>query len=276
MPFDIAPALDAALALPSRRQTTVVFASAPYLGLLWNWIGFAQRAAVPNLLVVALDHATQQAVSSRGIACAPLPGVGSREELWVARAVLFSALADAGVDFIHSDADAVWLASPVTDAFAPGADIAFSSGTVWPKPVAKLWGFVLCCGFFAARGTRATAAFFAEVADRVRTCRDDQIAVNEALVAARVRWSDRDTGEPRLWLGTPFRVFSRAIVGEATGLTVALLPHTRFPRLPEVSAETLVVHPVALRVPGNSGPERLPPVLDQLGLWRPQADTAAA
>lgn len=276
MPFDVAPALDAALALPPRGPATIVFASAPYLEVLWNWVGYARRADVSNLLVVALDHATHQAVSSRGIACALLPGVASRDELWVARAVLFSALAAAGIDFIHSDADAVWLASPLAEAFTPGADIAFSSGTVWPKSVAKRWGFVLCCGFFAARGTRATAAFFADVAERARTCRDDQIAVNEALVAARVRWNDRAPSQPRTWWGIPFRVFSRAVVGEATGLTVALLPHARFPRLPEVSAEALVVHPVAPRTPGNSGPERLPAVLDRLGLWRPEAEAAAA
>jgi hypothetical protein len=276
MAFDPGPVLAAALALPRQRPVTFVFASAPYLDLLSNWIGHAERAGVTNLLVVALDEATHRAATAHGVGSVLLPGIASRGELWLVRARLFSALAAGGIDFIHSDADAIWIASPLAAAFADGADLAFSSGTVWPKSIVEKWGFVLCCGFFAARGTPATAAFFAEVAERVRVCEDDQIAVNEALLDAGIRWDDRAPSEERMWLDTPFRVFSRTVLGEAPGLTVALLPHSRFPRLPEVSAETLVIHPVVRRVPGNSGPERLPALLDRLGLWRPRATAAAA
>ena len=273
--FDVGPAVAAAERQAANAPVTIVFASAPYLPLLANWLGFAHRSGETNVLVAALDRETVDGARAGGIACTEFPPVTSLEELWVARAQMFAALASAGVDFIHSDADAVWLRSPRDAAFVADVDIAFSTGTTWPSSVVKRWGFVACCGFFAARGTPAAAAFFAEVATRARVARDDQIAVNEALVAAGVIW-DKPHDDRRVHKKIPFRIFPQTIVGKAGDLRVALLPHGQFARLPEVTPETLVAHPIAPRISGDNGITRQVNILKELGLWRlPEVRPAA-
>ena len=125
------------------------------------------------------------------------------------------------------------------------------------------------CGFFLARATTATAAFFSEVAERTRICGDDQVAVNETLVAKGIAWEDAVPSEWRSHRGKPFRTFPEAITGHAPTLRVALLPHRRFPRLPEVSPETVVAHPLVARADGISTTQRLSADLGRLGLWGP-------
>jgi hypothetical protein len=271
-------AVAAARSLVTASPVVLVFANAAYADILVNWLSFARRAgAGANVLVAALDAETTRIATTHAVAFFRMPPAASPADMWIARAELFSGLARAGVDFIHSDADAIWLRSPLEEMSSLDVDIAFSSGTVWPRTAVAKWGFVACCGFFAARATTATAAFFAEVAARARICGDDQVAVNEALMAMAARWDDHVPADRRTYEGVPFRVFAEPVIGRAGDLRVALLPHRRFPRLPELSRETVVAHPIAPWINGRTeGAERPARVLRSLGLWEMNAEAPAA
>jgi hypothetical protein len=262
----IATAVAIARALAGASPVVIVFANAAYAALLANWIGFARAS---NILVIALDAEAQGVAAANGVASVLLPGTASRAELWILRALLFSEFARAGMDFIHSDVDAVWARSPVEEVRSLDVDIAFTSGTVWPREVARRWGFVVCCGFFAVRASPATASFFADVAKRAAACGDDQVAVNEALVAAGATWMPRARGEQRVYQGRPFQIFADTVFGDADGLRLALLPHRRFPRLPDPAADVVVAHPLGSPAKGVSGAECAARALATLGLWRP-------
>jgi hypothetical protein len=264
---DIARAVEAAGALTGDGPIVVVFASAPYAEALANWIRFARRAGAARILVVALDGHAAATSEASGVESIIIPGITTRNALWVARAALFSELAQAGVDFVHSDADAIWLRPPIEETFSLGVDIAFSSGTVWPPTALARWGFVVCCGFFLARASAATAAFFSEVSERAQICGDDQVAVNEALIAAGLVWDDAKPAEMRTLGGQSFRTFAEPIIARTSDLSVGLLPHRRFPRLPEVSADTVVAHPYVPGAGATSIAERLSATLGRLGLW---------
>jgi hypothetical protein len=277
--FDLARFVAAVRALNGSSPVILVFASGPYAAILANWVRFASRTGANRILIVALADGVEGIAVANGLPFFKIPGHLTLKQLWVVRAQIFAALASAGIDFIHSDADAVWLKSPMNEIAALETDVAFSSGTVWPNSALEAWGFVVCCGFFFARGTPATSAFFSEVAARAEACGDDQIAVNEALLAAGATWDDDNTGTLRPSpKGPAFRTFEHPVFGlaKAGGLRICLLPHSRFTRLPEVTNETVVAHPLAPRAGGaGNGPARISQVLARLGLWQVEEKTSA-
>jgi Nucleotide-diphospho-sugar transferase len=260
---EIAAALKILSRLPHTPPLTIVFCDRYYTDILANWIEWAGAAGVSNLVVFALDDATRMLASRHGILSIPLARVGSHQELWIKRAEIFAAIAAEGIDFVHSDADAVWLGSPVKEMFDLGTDLVFSPGTIWPHDVVDQWGFVLCCGLFSVRASSATAAFFETVVSRMATERDDQVAVNRALVSDGAVWEAPENCEARFWDGRSFRVFDRPVRGQCGALRVSLLPHQRFPRLPEISANTVVAHPLSPKSGEGTAQE-----LRRLGLWR--------
>jgi hypothetical protein len=107
------------------------------------------------------------------------------------------------------------------------------------------------------------AGFFSAVAERMPVDRDDQAAVNRTLLRKGIAWRKEGPQETRTWKEQPFQVFQRPLVGRCGDLSIALLPHRQFPRLPEVSAETIVAHPVSPKQAGSTIRE-----LQRLGLWR--------
>lgn len=269
--FSLERAVEAAKALRGDGPVVVVFASADYAEALDNWIGFARRAGAERILVAAVDDRAAATAAANGIASVLIPGILNRRALWVARAQLFSELARVRVDFVHSDVDAVWLRPPIEEARSLDVDIAFSTGTVWPRTAFDRWGFVVCCGFFVVRSSDVTAAFFSEVSKRALVCGDDQVAVNEALLDMGLTWNDAALAQLLSFGGQVIRTFAEPLVGRASKLSVGLLPHRRFPRLPEVSAETIVAHPLVAPRAGVNAAERLWAVLAPLGLWEPGA-----
>jgi hypothetical protein len=96
-----------------------------------------------------------------------------------------------------------------------------------------------------ARPSAAVIAFFQALEADVRASGDDQMSVNRLLAAAGARWSRGKIGDYQM----PFqdRAFQcwrepvRATLPQGP-LTVALLPHCEFQRLPEVSDRAIVKH----------------------------------
>ena len=260
MNSQIGAAVGRALERPRDPPVTVVFANAPYTAILTNWLSHARAAGASNILIMALDLETLAFAERMQAECVLLPAIASRKDLWLLRIEVFAALACAGVDFIHSDADAIWLLSPYDRIFAAGVDLVFSQGTRWPPDIVERWGFVLCCGLFAARANAGTAAFFDTVRRRMLVDADDQAAINRGLHDDAIVWQPGTNGEQREWNGRPFEIFPEIRVGRTAQVSVALLPHRQFPRLPEVPADAIVCHPV--------GKEPMEERLRRLGLWR--------
>ena len=162
--------------------------------LLDNWLAHARRAGVRRALVIALDDATAAHPVPDGCITVAAPLHGTLSDLWLFRLQIFALLAARGIDFVHADVDAVWLADPRPACFAdPGLDLVFSQGTYHPEPAFAAWGFVLCCGYFAVRASPGTAQFFHAVQARAAIEQDDQTAVNLLLAESGMRW--QSTGD---------------------------------------------------------------------------------
>jgi hypothetical protein len=259
---DVAAAVEALSTQPA-SPLVIVFSDEAYLPILANWIEHAKDMDPANIVVVALDRATEEAMATLKIGFVRLLPVASHNQLWIRRAELFAGMAAAGIDFIHSDADAIWLRSPIAEILNLGTDLVFSTGTIWPHNVAEEWGFVLCCGLFGVRAGPSTTAFFAKVLERIRSERDDQIAVNRELLSKGIVWRYGGVGEARVCQDRSFRVFRDPVIGHCEGLDVAVLPHRRYPRLPEISEDTVVAHPLSPQTASGTIRE-----LRRLGLWR--------
>jgi Nucleotide-diphospho-sugar transferase len=226
---------------------TITFVDANYLPLLEIWLPRLRELGVGRVKVFCLDPATLEWCRSAGVACAPVEWSGNLRDLWVQRIRIFSALLAAGEEFVHSDIDAIWIRNPLREGSACGRqeDLLFSQGTVWPPDVHDKWGFVLCCGWFRVRPTQAAQAFFQGLEADVRSSGDDQVSVNRLLALLGVDWSQGRTGDYQLvFRDRLVQCWSQPIhATTATGsLSVALLPHREFQRLPEDSAHTLVKH----------------------------------
>ena len=163
------------------------------------------------------------------------------------RIEVFARLVDKGEDFVHSDIDAIWLRNALLEGAAATRqeDLVFSQGTVWPPDVHAVWGFVLCCGWFRVRASSATRDYFASLAVAVQATGDDQVSVNRLLVGRSVRWHFGAAPEYALaFREHRFRVWHQAIQGVTVDgrLSICLLPHREFQRLPEPYDGAVVKH----------------------------------
>jgi hypothetical protein len=255
LPASVERGLEAALAASALRDgpLPVTFATDDFAPLLANWLRHAKAAGVTDSLVIAMDEALAARLEQVGTPAIRHGFDGTPGDLWYQRTLIFEWLARRGVDFIHSDVDAVWLRDPRPFCRAdPDFDLVFSQGTNYPPEVWHAWGFVLCCGLFAVKASPATARFFTEVRRMTAQVQDDQVAVNILLCDSGLSW--RTGGAESYPLtnrhGQVFTGYRGMLEGvsESAALRVGLLPHDRVPRLPILGAEALVRHPVG---PGN-------------------------
>lgn len=256
----------AALAAGVAGPVPLIFANEAALYLLNNWLEHARRAGVGNIILVALDQAVATHPVGTGCVAVSVPFAGDFADLWLFRRRIFELLAAAGVDFIHADLDAVWLADPRPHCFAePGLDMVFSQGLCFPLAVHAAWGFVLCCGLFAMRGNAACARFLAHVTARWQQDKDDQVAINMLLLESGTDWQRAQVPGSSMAFG-PYKVlcYDRMLHGESKqlGIHVGLLPFHLVPRLVGASPEAIAVHPFSTRDPA----ERIH-ALKQCGAW---------
>jgi hypothetical protein len=235
------------------RPVVIAFADSRYADVLMNWLVALALQQVDNYLVIALDRDLHELLMARGIPCVLCKLDGDLGDLWVERVRVFAALCAAGIDFIHSDVDAVWLRDPRNTYFGSGdADLIASQGTVWPRDVHQRFGFVLCCGLFALRSSAASRQLLAELLPHVATTRDDQISLNRLLANRQMEWRANPKDTYYLTAGPMRFLCSRSlIVGKAAdGLRVSVLPHHLFRRLPlPLSDVPFVSHPLTPKEP---------------------------
>ncbi len=237
------------------QPVVVAFADSSYLPLLEHWLLRLRTLRIERLRIFCLDAATRSWCEARGIEASEVRWSGDLQDLWVQRIAVFGDLLSKGEDFIHSDIDAIWVQNPleVGSASTCTEDLVFSQGTVWPPDVHDRWGFVLCCGWFRAKATPAVRDFFLALDADVRVTGDDQISVNRLLAALGTEWSHSRSGDYQLaFRDRVFQCWTRPIRAAAGAglLSVALLPHREFQRLPEASPHAVVKH---LLTPKNCG-----------------------
>jgi len=225
----------------------ITFCDSGYLPLLEIWLQRLRELEVPRVRVFCLDRVTLEWCTSQGVAASPVSWSGELRNLWVQRIAVFSQLLAEGEPFVHSDIDAVWIRNPLETGAACSRkeDLLFSQGTVWPPDVHARWGFVLCCGWFRGLPTPAAQDFFRALQAHVIASGDDQLSVNRLLLSSGGRWSQGPVGEYAL----PFRdrqvqCWSQPLrlTTSSGSLSVALLPHREFQRLPEETDRAIVKH----------------------------------
>ena len=225
--------------LPSRHAPldplVITFSDAAYLPLLEIWLARMRQLGVAPVRVYCLDAPTLAWCRSEGVACELVRWSGSLQDLWLQRVRIISSLLATGQEIIHSDTDAVWTKNPLREGSARlgEQDLMFSQGTVWPDDVHDRWGFVLCCGWFRARPSPAACRFFQALEVDIAVTADDQISVNRLLLAWGVQWK-RSTSDYRLsFRDRTVQCWHSPLTATAGSLSVALLPHREFQRLPE-------------------------------------------
>ena len=225
----------------------ITFADSSYRPLLAIWLDRLKALEVRRVRVYALDDPLLDWCREREVDAAGVAWQGDLRDLWVQRIRVFSALLAGGEEFIHSDADAIWVGNPLETGSARerDEDLVFSQGTIWPPDVFTRWGFVLCCGWFWARPTPGARRFFAALEPDVAVSGDDQLSVNRVLAAVPMRWECGRGPDYRLpFNGKALACWTAPIRGASSdaSLSVTLLPHREFQRLPEPSDRALVKH----------------------------------
>ena len=235
------------------RTVVIAFADSRYTDVLMNWLVALALRQVDNYLVIALDRELHDLLTAHGIPCVLCKFNGDLGDLWVERIRVFAALCAAGIDFIHSDVDAVWLRDPREAYFGAGeADLIASQGTVWPNDVHQRFGFVLCCGLFALRSSAASKQLLAELVPHVARTRDDQVSLNRLLAGRQIVWRANPADTYHVTAGPMRFLCSKSLMfGQCTdGMRVSVLPHHLFQRLPLPSSDVpFVSHPLTPKEP---------------------------
>jgi hypothetical protein len=231
--------------LQSNEQGAIIaFANSHYIEVLMNWLVALESSGIRNYVIVALDQKLFEYLAERYIPTAFSGIHGGLRELWSRRIQVFAALCAAGVDFIHSDVDAVWLRNPCAEFFSRArTDLIISQGTVWPPDVHRQFGFVLCCGLFKLKSSELSRALLRELSAHVLTTGDDQISLNR-LIAQRVPLWQLASANPFhvRGPGADFICAESMFDGVcADGLRVSILPHRLFQRVPMESGDAAYV-----------------------------------
>jgi hypothetical protein len=223
----------------------ITFANSLYADVLMNWLVAISLKSIDNYLVIALDRELHASLSDRGIPSLLCEWNTDLGDLWIRRVRVFATLCDAGVDFVHSDVDAIWLRDPrglyFTDA---DVDLVASQGTVWPTDVHRQFGFVLCCGLFRLCSTPVSRQLLTELEPEVVVTRDDQVSLNRLLAARAIKWQVEPADCYHLALGNKRFLCARSLIrGVAPdGLRVAILPQHLFQRVPVKDGQPYVAH----------------------------------
>jgi hypothetical protein len=251
----------------SDHPLIVTFSDWNYQPILENWLTRLGGLGIGGARVYCLDQQTLDWCRERAVDAELLVWDGRGSSLWKLRLGVFSGLIDAGIPFVHSDSDAVWVADP----FAVGGsadqpeDLVFSQGTFWPPQTFEDWGFVLCCGWFSVKPSLASRAFFRDLVDHVATTGDDQVSVNRLLQQRNIRWDARPADYTIVANNQAIRCWHDPYHGRSAdgSLGVVLLPHAEYQRLPIATEVAVVKH---FLTPKRRDDKIA--MLRRVGLWR--------
>ena len=228
------------------NRVVVVFSDSRYRTVLLNWLVGLHRLGIRNYLVISLDDDIHRFLEERGFPSFLSPLEGELNKLWSLRIQIFQSLCAAGISFLHSDADAIWLKNPFPEFFDNSTqNIIASQGTIWPTTVADRQGFVFCCGFFFVRSCRETRALLDELVIDVAETGDDQVSFNRILHEKSISWDTAHSDSYSMHhQDRRFTCYTTVVSGETQNdsLTIALLPHHLFQRLHMPGQDAFVKH----------------------------------
>jgi len=222
----------------------VTCANFGYLSTLLNWLISIRRAGVHNTIIVTLDAPAESFLRERGFATVFVPTVNTLPAIRTHRLLVTQSLVRNGVSVVQSDADAVWLRDARPSLTGCATDLVATQGTYWPNRAYDAWGFVLCTGLYALQANQRTTRLLERWARDLDTTGSDQQSLNRLLVSDGVNW--QGAAEPSVvrFRDRDFKTFHRDIPGYCAGtdLSLRLLPHRLFQRVPVKEAAPLVLH----------------------------------
>jgi len=227
----------------SKNNTIIiVFANYQYKKILDNWLFAIQKNKIKNFLIISLDKELFNYLKKNDIQTYYFKTEINLKELWINRIILLKQILNLGYNFIHSDADAIWLKDPLGKFFYNlNYDVIFSEGTVWPSNIHAKWGFVLCCGFFGIKSNIATRKLLDDVYHDVNNSGDDQVSFNNIIQQHGTKWKIDENYE-LIFKGKSFICSKKIIYGNNPYYKVALLPHYLFQRVNEDTKTVYIKH----------------------------------
>ena len=241
----------------------VASVNAPYMRLLRLWLAQSAPHMWGDLEVGCMDDVSfEQCLALDRVMPTALPQLeisrDSRHSLLVRHMTFFRGFLDAGHDILHTDIDAFWQRSPWPLLGDHPDDIVCSVEYGIPHDLVAKWGFVLCAGFYRARSTPATRAFFARWQQRLEYHSREQVAFNQLLASLNPVW------EPAKIDGLNGHRCHVEIEGHR--LSVLAIPYGAISRgLPCISPEAAVAHPYFERPFFTSHVELLEYILHETG-----------
>lgn len=218
-----------------------------YRLVLENWLSAINKLGIKNYLVISLDEQILEYLNTRNIQTY-YHKTGERiEDVFLTKIYILKSILELNYNFIHSDADAIWLKNPLNDYFyMQSNDMVFTQGTIWPPHVHQTWGFVLCTGLFFVRSNGNTKIFLKDVYEsfcneKVNYKKCDQWHFNHIIERDGIEW-DIDGSYELTFQNKKFICFNKIINGTTSKYTIALLPHALFQRVNEEKSPVFVKH----------------------------------
>ena len=247
----------------------IVFANYGYIDIVLNWIKAIEVLGINNHLIISMDVRLHRKLIEKSINTILFEVDTNLNLIWEARVKVCRFLVENNYDFIHSDADAIWLNNPIEEYFGSNSnkelDLIMSQGTIYPRECFKEWGLVLCCGLFFVRSNEKTIQLLREIEDDTKRTGDDQKSLNMILKGKNLTWTLETLHQINFQLsGKPYEIniSDQMIQSECDGIKVGLLPFRKFPRLAVYQKDPYVVHPLTPKKGLSKRQE-----FEELGLW---------
>lgn len=208
-----------------------------YFPIFELWYRNMRRLGITNILLIALDPLTAQRAEEMGIAHYYLPIFGFQKSvrrlIWSETLKVRQNILAAGVNYLHSDADAIWLQDVRPMVFSQESDFVTSIAGGTPKSALDKWGFVMCLGFYACRSNPQTRALYPHYIEKSTALGHDQNGLNQIFIDHGMAWAESADGFLRTESAT-------------LGISATALPETCVarPKTPTHDLETGVMHPV--------------------------------
>lgn len=218
----------------------ITFANYAYAHVVHNWAIAMQRLSINNYVIIAYDkemydYAIEANMNVVFIENTKASGDKSFHNLWMFRMKIFDEIIENDINFIHSDADAIWLRDPLREYFTKTSDFVFSQGTIYPYAIKQQWGFVLCCGLFAVYSNPMTKILMKEFNKNIEIHQDDQVAINDLFNQKNIRWEMNSSYPVNLSSGDTFIASDEVFTGYGSYngevFSVNVLPHALFQRI---------------------------------------------
>ncbi|WP_170265722.1 putative nucleotide-diphospho-sugar transferase [Thiohalocapsa marina] len=163
-----------------------------YFPIFEIWHRNMLRLGIENILLIALDPLTAERARLMGIRYWYLPifafQKSARRLIWTETLKVRRKVLDAGVSYLHSDADAIWLKDVRQIVLSQDADFVTSIADGAPKNALDRWGFVMCLGFYLCRSNTRTKGVYDQYIKMCDHLGHDQNSLNQIFLDAGFNW----------------------------------------------------------------------------------------